>query len=973
MFRLFFIISGIFALLFAQSGMQMESIRSMGMGGASVAVADDAYGAATNPAGLIQLNRTQFSAAYTKFFAGLDVGSISEGSFFIAPRPFGKNTFSLAGSYLFQDIFSQMKLSISAGRRFIRFKNNIGFFSIAVSGDLYRVGYNLDNATYDEEHGDNPSDPLFTNYGENKMAFGAGVSAFAKYNKATFGLKVSDLNEPNISLNGASAGKLPRRMRAGFAYTYRDLILGAVDMDMPLRSATMQDPIKLAIGVEGRLFENKLFLRGGYDMGIGEGATGTVNFGLGFRSMTNHNFGFDYAIAIPTAHISGHPHHRFGVYYGLPIPPPKKIDLVVYGDSLKPVPNILRPDSMGTIHALVGNIGDDDAKNFWIRAFYFDEDSNYGLIEAKKIDILPANKNIDIDFNWTPPRKGYYNVYVSVNDLETKKAERKPGELPEINSSNNIAYIQVPAFNPPGMAESPKLLKNELKLNEINYIREEVPMVPFIFFDNVSSDVPVRFDVVLNEIAKRLKRNPNVAVRIKGYVDKPSEGGEVGNLATLAYARAEAVKNELIAKGVSAEQVIVVSTDEYDYTQPRAGKKRRRRTSAWEEKIAQENRRAEMETQIIGFPDTILVCCVNYRVGEVEIPPEGKLEVENSMRLTKDLLERNKDINILFHGMSSPEDGASWERAFDRAVRVRNYAGSLVSPKLARRMMVFASAPDSVDMVSIIMTGDAVIYRPRSSTKAAQGFQIAAREKNEIELNGIYSDAGIDSYYVAIVDDIGMEFRLLSAGKGQPPSSVVWNWLGNDGEPPEPGKNYHAYIYLIDKVGQTFEASSEPVRVNVTQTEKRQELIVVNFTFGGTFPQSPYLEGRMERIASDFIEKAVQRKSVFKVTVGGHTDIIGSPAVNQRLSLDRARREYRNIRRMLMSLLRLKDDKELDRWLAEQKVSIDVKGFGFSKPYVVRVWERGYFRNFTVGDNEYPEGRFINRRVSLEYNIIKRY
>ena len=971
--KLLFIIFAILGLAFAQSGVQLESIRGIGMGGASVAVADDAYGAAGNPAGLLQLNRTQFSAAYTKFFAGLDVGSIAEGSFFIAPRPFGKNTFSLAGSYLFQDIFTQMKFSLSAGRRFMRFKNNLGFLSFALSGDLYRVGYNLNSAVYDTLHGDNPVDPLFRQFGESKMAFGASVSAFAKYNKATFGLKVSDINEPSISLNGSLAGKLPRRMCTGFAYTYKDFLLGALDLDMPLRSATLQDPIKLAFGVEGKLFENRLFLRAGYDMGIGEGATGTVNFGLGFRSMTKHNFGFDYAIVLPTAHIAGHPHHKFGVYYGLPIPPVQNIDLVVYKDSLKSVPKIMHPDSAGLVHCLIGNIGDDEAKNFWIRAYYIDEDSNYGLIAAKKISSLSANKNMDIDFSWTPQKKGYYDVYVSANDLETKSAVRKPGELPEINGSNNIAHTEVAVFNPPGMAENPQLLKNELKLNEINYIREEVPMVPFIFFGDADSVVPVRFDVVLDEIAKRIKQNPNVAIRIKGFVDSPSEGGEVGNLADLSLARANAVKKALISRGVSENQVMVVPTDKYDYTQPRAGKKHRRRTSAWEEKIAQENRRAEMETQIIGFPDSILICCVNYVVGAVEIPPEGKLEVENSIRLTKSLLEKNKDIVILFHGMSSPEDGANWEHSFDRAVRVRNYAGSLVSPKLAKKMMVFASAPDSADMVSIIMSGDAVIYRPRSSTKAAQGFQVAARERNAVELNGFYSDAGIDSYYVAIVDDIGMEFRLLAAGKGNPPASIPWDWLGNDGEPPEPGKNYHAYIYLKDKVGQSFEANSKPVWVNVTQTEKRQELVMVNFAFGGTFPQSPYLEGRMERIASDFIEKAVQRKSVFKVIVGGHTDIIGSPVVNQRLSLDRAKREYRNIRRMLMSLLKVKNDKELDRWLADQKVSIEVKGYGFTKPYVVRVWERGYFRNFTVGDNEYPEGRFINRRVSLEYNIIKRY
>jgi len=57
-------------LVFGQTGLQLESVRSAGMGNASVALADEAYGAATNPAGLFQSKRMQLSAAYTKFSQG---------------------------------------------------------------------------------------------------------------------------------------------------------------------------------------------------------------------------------------------------------------------------------------------------------------------------------------------------------------------------------------------------------------------------------------------------------------------------------------------------------------------------------------------------------------------------------------------------------------------------------------------------------------------------------------------------------------------------------------------------------------------------------------------------------------------------------------------------------------------------------------------------------------------------------------
>jgi len=967
-FALIFVIT---TLVFCQSGIQLKSVRSSGMGDVSVAFADDAYGAVNNPAGLFQLNRMHLYSSYTKFFSGLDVGSISEGNFFFAPHPLKKNTYALAGSYFFHDIYSGMKLSLSYARKLMVFGEDEGFLGIGLTGDLYRVGYNLDNALYDEEHGDNPNDPLFIP-GTDKLAFGGDFSAFARLREATFGLKVSDINEPNISIEGVTAGALPRRVRAGFSYEYQDFLVGGLDLDVPIRSATLQDPMKLGLGIEGRVFEKKLFLRTGYEMKIGEGSNGSMHFGLGFRTRTKHNIGFDYALTIPGGEVTSNIHHRFAVVYGFPVPPAKQIDLVVYPDSFTNQPDIFRPDSLGIIRAVIANIGEDAAKRFYVKVYYYTEDSVYGFIEKRKIDGLEMDQSLELEFTWIPPVKGFYMVYVSVDDIAEKEGDRE-GVHPDLNPQNNRAGFKVPVFNPPSMDKDPSFLKSMLKLSEINYIREEVPLAPFVFFAQGDTLVPERFFETMQIYADRLKRNPNIGFNIKGYIDGPTESNLSIHKELLAQARARQVKIYLKNLGVAEKQLLNIDPSDYDFTQPRAGKRNRNRAGYYEDKVAAENRRTEIGSQILDFPDSILICCVNYRVGEIEIPPEGKIEVESSMRLTKELLDNNRDIIILFHGMSTEEDGADWERAFDRGVNVRNYAGQLVSRQTVNKMMVFASAPDTADMVAIVMSGDAVAYRPKGSARAAQGFQVAARERNEVKLGEITCDAGVDSYYIAIVDEFLDEFKYLAAGHGFPPAAIPWDWHGNEGEPPEPNKEYFARMYIKDNVGQILDVKSEPVKIKVTREEKRQELILVNFTFGGTFPQSPYLEGRMERIASDFIEKAVQRKTVFKVIVGGHTDIIGTPEVNQRLSLNRAKRESRNLRRMLISLLRIKGDTELDIWLAEHNVSIDVKGFGYSKPYKIRVWDRGYFRDILMGDNEYPEGRFVNRRVALEYEIIKHY
>ncbi len=953
------------SMVAAQTGIQLESVRSDGMGGASVALADDAYGSATNPAGLFSADRMQFSTSYSKYFTGLNVGSLSEGNFFFAPLPGKKNAFALAGSYFMHDIFGQMKLTLSYSRKLAKIGNR-GFWSLGVSGDAYRVGYNLNNALYDEDHGDTPDDPIFNN-GTSKFAFGASVNSFVKMGHLNIGVKVADINEPNISLAGVEAGKVPRHALAGVVYDVRDVVVGAIDFDMPLRTATLQDPMRLSLGIEGRLFGKRLQLRSGYEMLMGDADASNVHLGLGFRSMTKHNIGFDYALIIPSGNLAENLHHKFGMIYGFPIPPQKIVDLAVFQDSLKHYPDIIRPAVGGKIDAVIGNLGADNAKKFHVKVYYFDKDSNYTLLERRKVDELKGNTSQNFSFDFKPAKPGYYTVYVAADD-ETEKEETRKSVLEEADVTNNVASFEVPAFGELSMDQAPRFLRNELKVNEISYVREEVPLMPFIFFDEGKSEVPQRFLETLDEYVARLKKNPNIAVVLRGFTDQPTEKDN----RDLAQARATAVRTYLMSKGLGEGQVIVESTDKYDFVQPRAGKLNRDRNLSAEPLIAAENRRTEIDARIIGYSGDLEYTFEGFKPGET-IAAGEKEQIDNFIKNVRDLVNKNEDITILFHAMGAPSEGETWENAFDRSVKARELAYQSADKWLQERMMVYGTTEDNKKGIKIILNGDAITYRPRASSKAAQGFQLSSAEQNGITLGAIVSDAGIDTYYVAVVDESNEEFRLLAAGSGFPPTQIPWNWQGNDGEPPEPNKQYFARVYLRDNVGQVLEMRSEPVSVNVIKEEKRQELVLINFTFGGTFSQSPFLEGRLEKIATDFIDKANQKKTSFKVVVGGHTDVIGTPEFNQELSQNRAEKENRNLRRMLMTLLKFGDTKELDSWLASNNVSMGTQGYGMDKPFVIKVWERGYFRDILIGNNEFPEGRFINRRVALEYEIIKKY
>jgi len=72
-------------------------------------------------------------------------------------------------------------------------------------------------------------------------------------------------------------------------------------------------------------------------------------------------------------------------------------------------------------------------------------------------------------------------------------------------------------------------------------------------------------------------------------------------------------------------------------------------------------------------------------------------------------------------------------------------------------------------------------------------------------------------------------------------------------------------------------------------------------------------------------------------------------------------------------LLNLKTDAELDKWLKDHQVELRAKGFGEREPYTIRRWnsKTKQAEIVTIGDNGYPEGRTVNRRVILEMKSQK--
>src|SRR5476649_889536 len=65
--------------------------RQAGLGNAFTAIADDVYSAYYNPAGLMQLHRSEFTAYYAKLYSGLTDGSSIDRSYIAYGHPTAKH------------------------------------------------------------------------------------------------------------------------------------------------------------------------------------------------------------------------------------------------------------------------------------------------------------------------------------------------------------------------------------------------------------------------------------------------------------------------------------------------------------------------------------------------------------------------------------------------------------------------------------------------------------------------------------------------------------------------------------------------------------------------------------------------------------------------------------------------------------------------------------------------------------------
>jgi len=270
--------------------------RAAGLGNAFTAVSDDVYSTYYNPAGLAQLNRSEFTAHYAKLYAGLSDGSNIARSYVAYGHPTEKRgTFGI--SYLslsLADLYSESTFGFHYATA-VKEKWNLGgsikFLRKSFGSDTY-----TQNAVNDSGNSIGGPDPLFASNGNSKSAASFDIGAQYRLSKIYgLGFAILNANSPNMALSSADTDKVSAIYKAGLA---RHTKTSSVSAEVSMRTFT-QNEIRFNMGAE-RWFTSGFGARGG--LGFGQRGYQLTTLGFSYKWDVIE---VDYALIYPLSGIKG--------------------------------------------------------------------------------------------------------------------------------------------------------------------------------------------------------------------------------------------------------------------------------------------------------------------------------------------------------------------------------------------------------------------------------------------------------------------------------------------------------------------------------------------------------------------------------------------------------------------------------------------------------------------------------------------
>lgn len=954
-----FIVTGMILLCLmcvVSAQVDATSARALGMGGAYSAMAMDGNAPIWNPGAMDAFKRMALSLNYSAFHIGLNDDFIHEGGVGYVlhlDRKFRYGSLGLSYTQFLSDVYSQGVFTLGYAKR-LWGQPDGKCLSIGANFTLLRSGFN--EANFNEF---DTNDPLFRS-ANSSMAYTADAGMFIRPAKwLSVGLAVKNLMPPDVSISQSGASEEPMKIRAGLGFEL-SFIKPVVELEYALEAPANKN-LDIHFGLE-KNFGQSFAIRGGYnrsELGIGFGFT---HWGEKF------SWGIDYAALYPISTELAKEYfttHRVGFNLFVEPPPVPVEDLAIVEGSVTILPNRLILGQEITISAQIENRGEKIEKNVPVSFYYQDQQGDWVLaIPVEKITVKPGEV-LTIKEKWVPPAKGKYTIYVAVDDY-AKTLPAVKGKVEEVDEDNNVGFADMAVFRRPEGLISPSSKK--LAVSKLLLYQEEEPIIPIVFFDEKSSVVNPRFERMLSIVAKRVNDNPDVQIELRGYYDELTD--DVGDAPRLALARAEAVRNRLISLGAPPDRITVKKAG-YDMSESRAGMPEEQVIAKDRKMMQTENRRVEMTAWFMPGKEFL----VKVPFFGTSTQPENTEDLARFIADMRALMDRNEEVIILVEGYALKGDEEAADLAFSRAANTARWLKQKLGQEYEQRVYIHqgfeVSAPKNE--VWVFPNPEGVIFRPKVADRVLEDYSIMGSEENLVNVDAEV-DAGVDSFAISIVDDAGNTVRMLAAGKGQVPKGIAWDWRDEAGMLLDFDEKYFAKLQIWDKMGEQLVTTSDTMAIEISKQGKRIEsLVIVIFAFNEDEPQSKFLESRIEYVARRLIYRAEKGQYKLIATVAGHTDSIGPEYANIALSKKRAERELMRIRKYMKYLLNFTSDEQLDKWLDEHNVTLKAKGYGEREPYVIRRWNSKLKmgQRVTIGENEYPEGRTVNRRVLLEMKSEK--
>jgi len=289
------LLSGVPSRAAAQS-FELIGARALGMGGAFVAVADDATATYWNPAGLV--NGSLFGGSIdSSGFEQLPHDareSASPGALSQAGRGFSLTTLPLGLSY-YRLRITEVEAESDARQFRSLVANQFGVSLTQSLTERLSVGSTIKIVRGSAATGPTPSPGPTTREllrfaesvdGESSTTIDADVGVMLSFDRARVGLVARNLREPDFEDDSGSSLKLRRQIRAGVAVLLtRDLAV-AIDADLRAAPTVLGDYRPLAVGIERWLFNQRLALRAGARASTSGGARTVGTLGVSVVSIS---------------------------------------------------------------------------------------------------------------------------------------------------------------------------------------------------------------------------------------------------------------------------------------------------------------------------------------------------------------------------------------------------------------------------------------------------------------------------------------------------------------------------------------------------------------------------------------------------------------------------------------------------------------------------------------------------------------